>query len=215
MNSKRQTVWLVSMLSLMVVLSAYYLFTEDTGQFDMTTGDFEGEDIIVDTHEMPPSADGNNAAPAGREEGQTDKETMASAGGQAKTDAQVIQQLQNQAKSGADFFEAELLKRNEQLSRQTEQLMKVITDAKASSDAVMQATREMNLIQEQQTKISNLEDALAKDFRHAIVTREGSDKWKVIVQSDKLEKSQVVSIIDRAIDELGIGQNQISVQYVP
>ncbi|GIO65346.1 SpoIIIAH-like family protein [Paenibacillus cookii] len=31
MNSKRQTIWLVSMLSLMVVLSAYYLFTEDSG----------------------------------------------------------------------------------------------------------------------------------------------------------------------------------------
>ncbi|MFM9279073.1 SpoIIIAH-like family protein [Paenibacillus jiagnxiensis] len=31
MNNKRQTIWLVSMLSLMVVLSAYYLFTEDTG----------------------------------------------------------------------------------------------------------------------------------------------------------------------------------------
>ncbi|GIP51995.1 SpoIIIAH-like family protein [Paenibacillus vini] len=30
MRSKRQTVWLVSMLSLMVVLSAYYLFTEDS-----------------------------------------------------------------------------------------------------------------------------------------------------------------------------------------
>ncbi|MDR0267046.1 SpoIIIAH-like family protein [Paenibacillus sp.] len=31
MNSKRQTIWLVSMLSLMVMLSAYYLFTEDSG----------------------------------------------------------------------------------------------------------------------------------------------------------------------------------------
>lgn len=31
MKGKRQTIWLVSMLSLMVVLSAYYLFTEDTG----------------------------------------------------------------------------------------------------------------------------------------------------------------------------------------
>lgn len=29
MNAKRQTIWLVSMLSLMVVLSAYYLFTEE------------------------------------------------------------------------------------------------------------------------------------------------------------------------------------------
>ncbi|MBW4081811.1 SpoIIIAH-like family protein [Paenibacillus sp. S150] len=31
MKGKRQTIWLVSMLSLMVVLSAYYLFTEDSG----------------------------------------------------------------------------------------------------------------------------------------------------------------------------------------
>ncbi|CAM2809530.1 SpoIIIAH-like family protein [Paenibacillus sediminis] len=31
MNTKRQTIWLVSMLSLMVVLSAYYLFTDDSG----------------------------------------------------------------------------------------------------------------------------------------------------------------------------------------
>ncbi|NMO96879.1 SpoIIIAH-like family protein [Paenibacillus lemnae] len=31
MNNKRQTIWLVSMLSLMVILSAYYLFTEDAG----------------------------------------------------------------------------------------------------------------------------------------------------------------------------------------
>lgn len=31
MNNKRQTIWLVSMLSLMVILSAYYLFTNDSG----------------------------------------------------------------------------------------------------------------------------------------------------------------------------------------
>jgi stage III sporulation protein AH len=37
MNAKRQTIWLVSMLSLMVVLSAYYLFTEDSGSVDLTT----------------------------------------------------------------------------------------------------------------------------------------------------------------------------------
>lgn len=32
MNNKRQTIWLVSMLSLMVILSAYYLFTDDSGK---------------------------------------------------------------------------------------------------------------------------------------------------------------------------------------
>ncbi|MEK0314267.1 SpoIIIAH-like family protein [Cohnella sp. 56] len=36
MNNKRQTIWLVSMLSLMVILSAYYLFTEDVSKPDQT-----------------------------------------------------------------------------------------------------------------------------------------------------------------------------------
>ncbi|MGQ8874608.1 SpoIIIAH-like family protein [Paenibacillus sp. TSA_86.1] len=39
MNNKRQTIWLVSMLSLMVILSAYYLFTEDSGPVKMPVAD--------------------------------------------------------------------------------------------------------------------------------------------------------------------------------
>ncbi|WP_028596102.1 SpoIIIAH-like family protein [Paenibacillus assamensis] len=38
MNTKRQTIWLVSMLSLMVVLSAYYLFTEEPAKPDPAAG---------------------------------------------------------------------------------------------------------------------------------------------------------------------------------
>lgn len=41
MNNKRQTVWLVSMLSLMVVLSAYYLFTEDSSPANPSVADSE------------------------------------------------------------------------------------------------------------------------------------------------------------------------------
>ncbi|MGP0585759.1 SpoIIIAH-like family protein [Paenibacillus timonensis] len=60
MKSKRQTIWLVSMLSLMVILSAYYLFTEDSpktstptdGQQVRTTnngmnGNAAGDDVIL------------------------------------------------------------------------------------------------------------------------------------------------------------------------
>ncbi|WP_434750458.1 SpoIIIAH-like family protein [Paenibacillus amylolyticus] len=39
MNNKRQTIWLVSMLSLMVILSAYYLFTEDSGPINPPVAD--------------------------------------------------------------------------------------------------------------------------------------------------------------------------------
>ncbi|MEC0124225.1 SpoIIIAH-like family protein [Paenibacillus pabuli] len=44
MNNKRQTVWLVSMLSLMVILSAYYLFTEDSGPVNAPVADSQQVD---------------------------------------------------------------------------------------------------------------------------------------------------------------------------
>lgn len=44
MNNKRQTIWLVSMLSLMVILSAYYLFTEDSGPVNTPVADSQQVD---------------------------------------------------------------------------------------------------------------------------------------------------------------------------
>lgn len=49
MNSKRQTIWLVSMLSLMVVLSAYYLFTDDADKLNKTAEQAQTEQIKIDT----------------------------------------------------------------------------------------------------------------------------------------------------------------------
>ncbi|WP_440110541.1 SpoIIIAH-like family protein [Paenibacillus sp. QZ-Y1] len=46
MNNKRQTVWLVSMLSLMVILSAYYLFTEDSGPVNAPVADSQQVDSM-------------------------------------------------------------------------------------------------------------------------------------------------------------------------
>ena len=56
MNSKRQTIWLVSMLSLMVVLSAYYLFTEDASKLDTAQDASETEQINVDTKVTTPDS---------------------------------------------------------------------------------------------------------------------------------------------------------------
>lgn len=57
MKSKRQTVWLVSMLSLMVVLSAYYLFTEDAPNTKQVT---EGQQVTsMDQDKTPNTAKGD------------------------------------------------------------------------------------------------------------------------------------------------------------
>lgn len=56
MNNKRQTIWLVSMLSLMVVLSAYYLFTGDSGSSKTPVADSQQVGTNVKTSDKEASA---------------------------------------------------------------------------------------------------------------------------------------------------------------
>ncbi|GJM78002.1 hypothetical protein HMSSN139_04980 [Paenibacillus sp. HMSSN-139] len=57
MKSKRQTIWLVSMLSLMVILSAYYLFTEDGPQTSTPT---DGQQVSTTNNGMSGNAAGDD-----------------------------------------------------------------------------------------------------------------------------------------------------------
>ena len=55
MNTRRQTVWLVSMLGLMVVLSAYYLFTDEADQIPVNT-EQTAEVVVEGVGMMDPTA---------------------------------------------------------------------------------------------------------------------------------------------------------------
>ncbi|GIP25380.1 hypothetical protein J23TS9_05100 [Paenibacillus sp. J23TS9] len=67
MNSKRQTIWLVSMLSLMVVLSAYYLFTEDSGSSKTPVADSQQVGTAVKTSDKEAASSGKTTTENGVE----------------------------------------------------------------------------------------------------------------------------------------------------
>ena len=48
-----------------------------------------------------------------------------------------------------------------------------------------------------------------------MIVTEAANKWKVVLQDNKLEKSQAVSIIDLVTKELNIGTRDISIQVMP
>ncbi|MCS7461642.1 SpoIIIAH-like family protein [Paenibacillus doosanensis] len=266
MNTKRQTIWLVSMLSLMVVLSAYYLFTEDVNKLDFaaesTVTDPSAKEIVVNTNDLngkQPAADAKSgaqtdvktdaAAPAGKQQTTDSTKTDAKASGakaetstDAKTnadtgakqdakadpqatskaneeqvsaaDAKVLQQVQTQAKSGTDYFISLGLKRDEDLAKQSEKWVTILSDTKQTAEAAANAATELKKIEENSAKVSDLEESLMKDFPQAVITEEGS-KWKVTVQSTKLEKSQAVSIVDKVMQEMNVGPDKVVVQYIP
>ncbi|OCT12426.1 hypothetical protein A8709_31870 [Paenibacillus pectinilyticus] len=245
MNAKRQTIWLVSMLSLMVVLSAYYLFTEDVNKLDLatTTTASQSQEVKIDMSQVDP-ATGNTTdvkATTGTNTGaktdtkattpQTSTKTDTKATTTqdssktttkdtskttpAKTDDQVLKQVEEQSKttSASDYFTNEQVKQNDYFSKASTDLMTIILDNKKTPEAIAKATNDLNALTDLQDKIENLQDMLVQDFPQAIINQDGN-KWKVTVQSDKLEKSQGVSIVDMVVKELGAAPENIKIQYV-
>jgi stage III sporulation protein AH len=265
MNTKRQTIWLVSMLSLMVVLSAYYLFTEDVSKLEFTTtgstatgaagsqatngnNGLSTKEIVINTNDLnvkpaesktTPKATATTEpssvttpVPAAKQQSvaqvnpttpeksvpptNTDPKASSTKSNDpvSAADAKVLQQVMTQAKSGSDYFAGLGLKRNEELAQLTEKWMTILADPKQSAAAAANAEAELRKLQDNEAKVTNLEDVLMTEFKQAVITEEAS-KWRVTVQSNKLEKSQAVSIIDRVMKELNIGADKIVVQFVP
>jgi stage III sporulation protein AH len=217
MNSKRQTIWLVSMLSLMVVLSAYYLFTEDANKLNTAKDASQIQEVKIDnTVSTPDSAAETDTQNSVNTENQADTNTKTSSETTTKqlTDAQVLDKIAQQGKSNEDYFIAQQLERNDNFAKQTHNLMTIITDSKQNTEALTKAYNDLDLIQKRQVKLSNIEDELLKDYPNVIVT-EDANKWKVVLQENKLEKSQAVSIVDLVMQELNVGPENISIKVIP
>jgi stage III sporulation protein AH len=199
------------MLSLMVVLSAYYLFTEDASKMNTVKNASQTEKINVDNKIMTPVTDLKTDAAK-----QTNTDTKASTDLATKpiTDQAVLEKVAQQGKTSADYFIAQQIQRNDNLAKKTQSLQAIINDLKQNPDAVGKAYDDLHIIQTQTAKISDLEDQLMKDYPNVVVT-EAANKWKVVVQDNKLEKSQAVSIVDLVMKELNIGIDNISIQVMP
>lgn len=225
MNTKRQTIWLVSMLSLMVVLSAYYLFTEDVNKLNLTNNALQQDNTQVANETVNPdgktadkavngvsqdSAAKNDKNAANTKSADTKAADKAAADKAASADAQVLNKLQTQGKSGEDFFAAQQLKRDEDLQTQIQKLVDITSDPKKSPDEITKANNTLNELETKKAKVENIEDELGKDFKNVIVQEENG-KFKVVVQAEKLEKSQAVSIFDLVINELNVPQDKIDV----
>ncbi|MEW9699135.1 SpoIIIAH-like family protein [Paenibacillus sp. SI8] len=255
MNAKRQTIWLVSMLSLMVVLSAYYLFTEDVNKLDLASTDTaaQTQEVKIDMSQADAAASKTDAtktdvkaatgtdaktdakSDASKTTTKTDAKTDAKTDpaksttatdttkstaqsmktNTSKTDDQIIKQVEEQAKttSASDYFTNEQMKQHDLFSKKSSDLMEIIIDSKQTPEAVVKANNDLAKLSDIQDKVEGLQDELLKDFPQAIVNQDGNS-WKVTVQSDKLEKSQGVTIVDMVMKELGAAPENIKIQYV-
>ncbi|HUC90857.1 MAG TPA: SpoIIIAH-like family protein [Paenibacillus sp.] len=225
MNTKRQTIWLVSMLSLMVVLSAYYLFTEDLDSgsgLDAETvqgsnraadgtdagnaGDPSAEQITVDeVADGAPSGDANLGG-----------DGAAANGDAAKTDEEVLEQVASQGTTavGGDTITRLQMGQLDALNKKMDELFGIISNTDNDPSQTTAAVAELGRLEEKKEKINDLEQQLLGSFPNAVVAEE-NDAYKVVVQSAKLERSQAAEIIDKVMKTMGVSADKVSVQFVP
>src|SRR5690625_1573455 len=201
-NSKRQTVWLVSMLGLMVVLSAYYLFTDPAKDLQ-TAGDNNDNEATIDIS-------GTAVDP------ETILDEIGVTGENAKTDEEIIAEYEaNETMGQQDFFMTSYMGRMESFNEQFEELYQVIDDPNVSDADLHEAYKTIGKLEEQQNMLINLEEQIiANNYEDVHVESDGEGNYVVYVQAEKIEKSEFVSIMDLVLDELDAKPADIQVEYV-
>ncbi|GGA39737.1 hypothetical protein GCM10007416_10880 [Kroppenstedtia guangzhouensis] len=190
MNMNKQTVWLVTMLTLMVVLSAYYIVTGPVEPATDQTVSEDSGDVQVKTGEKD---DGGELK---EEKGKKAKDQTAS----AETDS--------------DYFVGYQLQRSSLRSKMTEEYMKVLTDPEASKEALKEAQSKIDELMKVDKSESVMEDLIREEgFRDAVVITNDDHFVDVIVQSDKLSKKQVVKLIGMVKKQLGVPATQVSIAH--
>jgi stage III sporulation protein AH len=217
MNTKRQTIWLVSMLSLMVVLSAYYLFssgTEDLDNLTKTTQEvteqtkvnITEDGTIVQTPVDPilgtDTKDPNSKATSGQTDGVKSTDVM--------TEDEIIKKATEKATSGTDFFFQQEMERHDMITKEVEKWTTISADKDQSKEAVGEALEKLRIIDETNAKIEQIEETLGRDYPNALVQQSEDGRWKVTVQAAALEKKQAVAIIDLVMKEMNIGADKFA-----
>lgn len=239
MNTKRQTIWLVSMLGLMVVLSAYYLFTDNVGDLETTGEDNVPTGTVIESVEVGDNADLpdlNELAGTGaggehewmasglweelageadqvHGEGMETGDLTASSDSAPSGDEAILERVQAGAQSGEEYIAALEMERTHNLSKEIESLFNVALDQSKSPEEVARADERLRYIEETQAIVDDLEGQLLQQFENVVIA-EMNGKWNVVVKSPSLDRGEVVKIIDMVMEGLNISANQIVVERV-
>ncbi|TCS96389.1 SpoIIIAH-like family protein [Hazenella coriacea] len=187
MTMNKQTVWLVTMLTLMIVLSAYYIVTGPVQPADQvvkqTTDDKTGSmDVNIKTV-------GQSADP------KTEPTTS--------------------SKANHDYFVAYQIQRDTLRGKLTEEYMKVMTNPEATKQESDEANKKINQLMKVDKAESVLEELIRKEGYNDAVVVTTESHVDVVVQSEKLSNNQAVKLISLAKQHLQVSPANVTVTFRP
>ncbi|TMN20777.1 SpoIIIAH-like family protein [Lentibacillus cibarius] len=186
---KKQTVWLLTMLSLMIVLSVYYITSPNGGDLAYLP---EGEDSAEET-----------ASDAAKKEEDTDAKDKGAQVGD-------ISQLEED-----QLFATIRMQIQDERSAARDRLDDVVASSSASVQEKNEARNEMNKLDKISSKERILEESIISSADYSdVLIRHDEDRVQVYVkESEKLSNSEVVNIMQMVKDEFG--DIPVRVDYQP
>ncbi|WP_242218842.1 SpoIIIAH-like family protein [Bacillus cereus group sp. BfR-BA-01380] len=173
---KKQTVWLLTMLSLVIVLSVYYVMTPDNKTKVVTTSLGEG------AKEKQGSEKETSKKETGKKEGNVSSHSASD-----------------------DSFTALRLKMEDQRSEVKEKLQDVMNSTTSSAEERNKAKNEFDALSDLATKETLLETLIKTEggYKDTLVRADGNDV-KVTVKAAKLSAKEANKIIQLVKSETGL-----------
>ncbi|WP_138415859.1 SpoIIIAH-like family protein [Aquibacillus sediminis] len=195
---KKQTVWLLTMLSLMIVLSVYYMMSPNGGDFAYLNEDVENSDQTVEVEEQE-----DLDQPIDEEESD----------GTLGLDEEVEEVTATSSMSSDELFAAIRLEREDERSKLEDKLDDIMASSTASTEEKDEAYQEMKEIESTKTKEYIVEQTLKSEngYPDALVRAEGEDVVVTVKTEEELTRSEANNILKTTSDEFG--EVTIEVRY--
>ncbi len=206
---RKQTVWLLTMLAVMVVLSGYYLVKGPNQQIPALGEDKKQEAPIggVDVESKQTDKPSPDATPVEGTTSAADGKTTDADGTSQDKSPEVV------ADSASDYFQGYKMKRDAMMQQQKDEQMAIMMNPEASPQAIADAKAKHEELSNIEQSTLSLEELLkAKGYKDAVVNVQNGSV-NVIVEKDKLDAKEVVDIIALVKQQLNVSGSNVIVSF--
>jgi stage III sporulation protein AH len=238
---RKQTVWLLTMLAVMVVLSGYYLVKGPNEQMPTlgteqkaTTAPDAMLGVKVDTKATDPQTDlpqgsttidatGGKVAVTPTPDATAVPNPTATTNGmdpsnatQPAPSAPTAASQSPESVSASDFFQGYKMQRDAMLQKQKDEQFSIMSSDKSSAQAYADARKKHEELSTLESNTTALEELLkGSGYKDAVVLPQNDSKVSVIVQADKLTNKEVVDIIATVKQQMNVSGSNVLVQFKP
>ncbi|HET7579732.1 MAG TPA: SpoIIIAH-like family protein [Bacillales bacterium] len=196
---KKQTVWLLTMLSLIIVLSVYYM-TSPTPP--------SSNQMAVSDHQQK---DQKKSDTKKKETSKADQQQASEQASAAQGNETVTTNI-----TGAATFAAAKMKKMDARSQKEDQLRLTIASDSASAKDKAQARDQLEQLNHLSSKEQMLESLIvAKGFGHDALVNVNGDQIRIYVEANSLSNKQAAQILDLVEGKLDMATPNVYVTYKP